>query len=115
MRGYQEQFVELKLPATIANIRSKRVVGILLVTRERTTYIKYVVRPPSSYVRYPESLPILPDPVLQDYLKEDLTFAENKPLVKQWQKYSQRIHSTSREPEEIQRRQDLNVNWHLSN
>ena len=70
--------VDLKLSAAIANIRSKLVAGIPLVTRERTTYSKYVVRPPSSYVCYRESLPILPDPLLQDYLAEDLSFSENK-------------------------------------
>ena len=37
------EVVELKLPAVIANIRSKLVAGIPLVTRERTTYSKYVV------------------------------------------------------------------------
>ena len=42
-----------------------------------------------------------PDPVLHDYLKEDLTYAENKAVAKQWQ---------SREQEEIQQGQNLNVN-----
>ena len=55
-----------------------------MVTRERATRSKYLVPPPSSYVRYRESLPMLPDPVLQDYLKENLTFSENKALAKEW-------------------------------
>ena len=62
-----KEAVVLKLPAAIANIRNKRAAGIPLVARERTTYSKYVAPSPSSYVRYRESLPILPDPVLQDY------------------------------------------------
>ena len=64
-----KEVVELKLPVAIANIRSKLVVGFPMVTRERTTYSKYQVPPPSSYVRYRESLPMPPDLVLQDYLK----------------------------------------------
>ena len=76
--------VALQLLVAIANIRSKLAEGIPMVTRERTTYSKYVVPPPSSYVRYRESLPMLPDPVLQDYLKENLTFSENKAFAKEW-------------------------------
>ena len=60
--------VELKLPAAVATILSKRAEGIPMVTRERRTYNKYVVPPPSTYVRYPESLPMRPDPALQYYL-----------------------------------------------
>ena len=56
------EVVKLKLPIAIANIRSKLAAGISLVTRERTTYSKYVVPPPSSYVHHRESLPMLPDP-----------------------------------------------------
>ena len=73
-----------------------------MVTRERTTHSKYVVPPPSSYVRYRESLPMLPDPVLQDYLKEDLAYLENKDLAKQWPRYSSMKHHTSRAQEYIQ-------------
>ena len=53
---------------------------------------------------------MLPDPALQGYLKEDLTYSDNKALAKAWQKYTQRKHPTSREQEEIQQGQDLNVN-----
>ena len=59
--------VALKLPVAIATIRSKRAEGIPMVTRKRTTHSQYVVPPPPSYVRYRESRPMLPDPVLQDY------------------------------------------------
>ena len=48
--------VELKLPVAIATIRNKKAAGFQIVTRERTTDSKYVVPPPSSYVRYRESL-----------------------------------------------------------
>ena len=53
---------------------------------------------------------MLLDPVLQDYLKEDLTYSENKELAKQWQQYSSMKHPSSRPQEQIQRGQDLNVN-----
>ena len=101
---------ELNLPVAVATIRSKRAEGFQFVTRERTTDSKYVVPPPSSYVRYRESLPMLPDPVLQDYLKEDLTYSENEELAKQLQKYSSMKHPSSHTQDQIQQGQDLNVN-----
>ena len=88
--------VELKLPLAVATIRSKRAEGIQFITRERTTDNKYVVPPPSTYVRYRESLPMLPDPVLQANLKEDLTYSENKELAKKWQRYSSMKKPTNR-------------------
>ena len=54
--------------------------------REHTTDSKHVVPPPSTYAWYRESLPMLSDPVLQDYCKEELVYAENKELAKQWEK-----------------------------
>ena len=68
--------VALNHPVAIANIRNKRAAGFQIVTRERTTNGKYRVPPPSRYVLYRESLPMVPDPVLQDYLKQDLTYWE---------------------------------------
>ena len=61
--------LSLKLPSTIVALRDKKTAGIPIVTRERVTNNIYVVPPPSNYVRYRESLPMVPDPVLQDYLK----------------------------------------------
>ena len=58
--------VALNLPVAVATIRSKRAEGFQFVTCERRTDSKYVVPPPPSYVRYRESLPMLPDPVLED-------------------------------------------------
>ena len=78
--------VELKLPVAIANIRNKRAAGFQIVTRERTTDSKYRVPPLSSYIRYRESLPMVPDRVLQEFLQEVLTDWENKDLAKQLQK-----------------------------
>ena len=102
--------VALILPVAVATIRNKRAESFQFVTRERTTESKYLVPPLSSYVRYRESLPMLSDLVLQDYLKEDLTYSENKELAKQWQKYSSMKHPSSRPQEQIQQGQDLNVN-----
>ena len=75
--------VKQKLPAVLANYRSKKAAGLQLVTREHTTRSKYVVAHPSSYVRYRESLPLLLEPVLQYYLQEGLTYSENRDLTKQ--------------------------------
>ena len=46
----------------------KGLAGVSIVTRERVTNNKYVAPPPSTYVRHRESLPMVPDPVLPDYL-----------------------------------------------
>ena len=104
------EVVALKLPVAVATIRSKRAEGIPMTSRERTTHGKYVVPPPSSYVRYRESRPMLPDPVLQYHLKEDFSYSENKELAKQWQMCLSMKHPTSRPQEQIQQGQDLNVN-----
>ena len=88
--------VEMKHPMGIANIRSKRTESVPMVTRERTTYSKYVVPPPSNYVLSLASLPMLPDPALQDSFKEDLTYSENKELAKIWQRYSSMKQPTIR-------------------
>ena len=105
-----QEAVVLKLPIAIANIRSKLSASIPLVTRARTTYNTYVVPPPSNYVRYNESLPMLPNPVLHRLSKEDRTFSGNKALSKKWHKYSSRKHPMSREQEKNQKGQDLYVN-----
>ena len=60
------EVVALRLAVAVAIQCSKRAEGIPMVTRKRTTDSKYVVPPPSSYFRYRENLPILPDCVLRD-------------------------------------------------
>ena len=90
------EVVELKPPVAVATIRSRRAEGIPFVTRERTTHSKYVVPPPSSYVRYQEKSPMLPDLVLQDSVQEDLTYSEHKELAKLWHTYSSIEHPSSR-------------------
>ena len=52
---------------------------------------------------------MLLDPVLQDYMKEDLTYSENKELAKQWQQYSSKKHPTRRPLEQIGNGPELNV------
>ena len=68
--------VELNIPVAIAKARRMQSEGRTLVTRERTT--GSMLSPPyhSSYVKFEESIPMVPDPVLRDYLKEDLTYSE---------------------------------------
>ena len=93
--------VEFKLLVAIATFRNKKAAGFQSVMRERTTDSKFRVPPLSSYIRY-RDLPMVPDLVLFDYLKEDLTYSENKELAKQWQQYSSRKRPTSRPLEHIQ-------------
>ena len=53
---------------------------------------------------------MIPDPALQDYLKKDMTYTENKALAKDWHKYSYKKQPTSREQEAIQQGHDLTAN-----
>ena len=73
--------VSLRLPVAVATLRDKTSAGIPIVTRERVTDIKYIAPPPSSYARYRDIFPMVPDPVLQDYLKEDLTYRAHTSLA----------------------------------
>ena len=68
--------VQLRLLVAIAKARKMRAEGRELVTRERTT--ESMGRPPlpSSYVKFEESIPMIPDHFLRDYLKEDLTYRD---------------------------------------
>ena len=75
------QAVQLRLPVALATLRSKKAAGSQVVTRERTIDSKLVLPHPSSYVRYRGSLPMVADPVFQDYLKECRTYKENTSLA----------------------------------
>ena len=75
----------LQFPSAVAALCGQQTAGIPVVTRERITDNKYVVTPPSSYVRYRESLPMVPDPVLQDYLKDNITYTK----IKHWPRHGQ--------------------------
>ena len=50
------------------------------------------------------------DLVLQDYLKEDLAYSENKEVATLWQQYSSRKQPTSRPLEQIKSGQEQSVN-----
>ena len=61
--------VELKLPVAIEKSRKMPAEGRSLVTCERTTESMAKPPLPSSYVKFDESTPMVPDPVLRGYLK----------------------------------------------
>ena len=73
--------MDLKILVAVAKARNMQAEDRKLVTRERTTDSKFLVPLPSSYVRYQESILIIPDSVLQDYLKKDLTYSDYKELA----------------------------------
>ena len=79
--------VELNIPAAIAKSRRMQSEGRTLVTRERTASITLVPPFPYRYVKFVESIPMVPDPVLRDYLNESLTYSEYRDLANLWQKY----------------------------
>ena len=76
--------VELRLPIAIAKARKMRAEGRVLVTRERAT--ESMERPPlpSSYVKLEESIPMILDPVLREYLKETLTYRDFGDVACAW-------------------------------
>ena len=52
---------------------------------------------PSRYEKLEASMPTLPDPVLQDCLKEALTYKESTSLAREWQMYTQMKYPSNRE------------------
>ena len=89
--------VELRLPIAIAQARKMRAESRAPFMRERAT--ESMERPPlaSSYVKLEESIPMILDPVLRDYLKECLTYRGLGYVAYAWQKYKQKKHPSSRE------------------
>ena len=73
--------VDLRLLVVIAKSRKMRAEGCELVTRERTTDSMAKPPLPSSYVKLEESIPMVPDPFLRDYLKEDLTYQDCRDMA----------------------------------
>ena len=59
--------VELNNPAAIAKARRMQSEGRTLVTRERAASSTLVPPFPSRYVKFAESIPMVPYPVLRDY------------------------------------------------
>ena len=73
--------VELQIPTAIVKARKMQAEGRILATRER--YTSGTLIPPflSRYVKLVESIPMVPDPVLRDYLNESLTYSEYRDLA----------------------------------
>ena len=84
--------------------------GRTLVTRERTASSTLVPPFPSRYVKFAESIPIVPDPVLRDYLNESLTYSEYRDLAYLWQTYTENNHPTSRELASVVSGHEANIN-----
>jgi hypothetical protein len=80
--------VELQIPTAIVNARNMQAEGRSLVTRERSTSGTLIPPFPSRYVKFAESIPMVADPVLRDYLNESLTYNEYRDLAHVWQKYT---------------------------
>ena len=62
--------VELQMPTAIVKARKMQAEGRILVTRERSTSSTFIPPFPSRYINFAESIPMVPDPVLRDYLNE---------------------------------------------
>ena len=78
--------VELKIPTAVATARRMQAEGRTLATRERSTSSQLIPPFPSRYVNFAESIPMVPDPVLRDYLNESLTYSEYRDMAHLWQK-----------------------------
>ena len=101
--------VELKIPTAIANARNMQAEGRALVTRERLTSSTLIPPFPSRYVKFAESIPIVPDPVLRDYLNESLTYSEYRDLAHLWQKYTEKKHPSSRDLDSVMAGHDMTI------
>ena len=93
--------VELQMPTAIVKGRKMQAEGRILVTRERSTSGTLVPQFPTRYVKFAESIPMVPDPVLRDYLKESLTYSEYRDLAYMWQKYTENMHPSSRDLDSV--------------
>ena len=66
--------VELQIPTTSVKARNMQAEGHTLVTREHSTSGALIPPLSTRYVKLAESIPMVPDPVLRDYLNESLTY-----------------------------------------
>ena len=53
---------------------------------------------------------MVPDPVLRDSLKEDLTYSDYRDMALDWQKYTEKKHPSSRELPSVMARHSTNIN-----
>ena len=101
--------VELQIRTTIVKARKMQAEGRLLVTRERSTSGTLIPPFPSRYVQFAESIPIVPDPVLRDYLNERLTYSEYRDLAHLWQTHTKNKHPSSRDLDSVMAGHDMNI------
>ena len=101
--------VELQIPTAIVKARKMQAEGRILVTRERSTSGTTVPPFPSRYVKFAESIPMVHDPVLRDYLNESLTYSEYRDLAHMWQKYTEKKHPSSRDLGSVMAGHDMNM------
>ena len=96
---------------TYSKSRKDRVEGRELVTRERTTESMAKKLPlPSSYVKFEESIPMVPDPVLRAYLKGDLTYQDFRDMAFAWYTYTEKKHPSSRELSSVMTGHSTHIN-----
>lgn len=87
--------VELNIPFAVAKARKMQVEGRSLATCELTANRMLSPPFPSSYIKFEESIPMVPYPVLRDYLKEDLTYSEYRVcLIFRQKKKARKINIT---------------------
>ena len=110
MHAYHPRLSTWSSLLLLQNIRRKQATSVKIITREHTTDSTCVVPRPSIFQRYQESLPFVPDPVLQEYLTEDLAYKANMSLAWDWHTYTSQRFPTSRRLEDIQRGQEGKVN-----
>ena len=84
------------MPAAIAKARRMQSEGRTLVTRERTAASTLLPPFPSRSVQFAESIPMVADPVLRDYLNESLTFSEYRDVAYLCHKYTEKQDPSSR-------------------
>ena len=101
--------VELQIPTAIVTARKMQAEGRILMTREHSTSSATVPPFPSRYVTFAESIPMVPDPVLRDYLNASLTYSEYKDLAHLWQKYTEKKHPSSRDYDSVMAGHDMNI------
>ena len=65
---------------------------------------------PSSYVQFEESIPMILDLVLRDYLKEDLTYRDFRDVAYAWRKDTEKKHPSSRELSSVMTGHASNIN-----
>ena len=101
--------VELTIPTAIAKARKMQAEGRILVTRERSTSGALIPPFPTRYITFAERIPMVPDPVLRDYLHESLTYSEYRDLAHVWQKYTEMKHPSIRDLDSVMVGHDCNI------